>query len=51
MPQGTWVKKIIDGVETDWLSRKEKVPGTAVGKKGHAGIWEDSLLLISLNKV
>ena len=31
-----WVEKIVNGVETHWLSGKEMVPGTAVRKEGHA---------------
>ena len=27
MPLLTWVKNTVDGVETYWLSGKEKVPG------------------------
>ena len=30
-----WVKKKVHGVETHWLSGKEKVPATAVCKEGH----------------
>ena len=31
-----WVKKIIHGVKMHWLSGKEKIPGAAVRKGGHA---------------
>ena len=30
------VEKTVHGVKTHWLSSKEKVPGVAVCKKGHA---------------
>ena len=36
LPQWAWVEKIIHGVEAHWLSCKEKVPGVAVSKDGHA---------------
>ena len=54
-PLGTWVKKTVHGVETNWLSSKEKVLDKAVNKEGYAdsfsGAWNDSSLLISLKKV
>ena len=31
-----WVEKTVDGVATDWLSRKEKIPDVAVSKEGDA---------------
>ena len=31
-----WVKKTVHGVETHWLSNKEKVLGAVVSKEGHA---------------
>ena len=36
LPWWAWVEKIVSGVETHWLSCKEKVLGTAVGKESHA---------------
>ena len=33
---GAWVKKTVDREETQLLSGKEKVLGTAVSKEGHA---------------
>ena len=36
LPLCAWVKKIVLGVETPWLSGKEKVQGAAVSKEGHA---------------
>ena len=29
----SWFEKTVHGVETNWLSGKEKVPGTAVSKE------------------
>ena len=36
LPPWAQVKKIVDGMKTYWLSGKEKTPGTAVSKEGHA---------------
>ena len=54
LPQWALVKKTDNGVETHWLSSKEKASGAAISKEGHA----DTLLrherthdLISLKKV
>ena len=40
LPQGVLVKKTVNGVETQWHSRKEKILGGAVCKEGDA----DSLM-------
>ncbi len=40
LQQRTWVEKRVHGVETHWISGKEKVSGAAVSKVAHA----DSLL-------
>ena len=36
LPLWAWVEKTVYGVETHWLFGKEKIPGTAVSKEGHA---------------
>ena len=36
LPIQAWVDKSVHRVETYWLSGKEKVPGTAISKEGHA---------------
>ena len=36
LPLQTWIEKTVYTVETHWLSSKEKVPGIAVHKEGHA---------------
>ena len=45
-------EKVVHGIETHWLSSKEKVPGTVVSKEGHPdksfGIWKKPLEFISL---
>ena len=52
LPWWTQVEKKVHGAETRWLSGKEKVPGAAVSKEGHAdSLLKDLLLLISLKKV
>ena len=38
LPQLAWVEKTVEGVETYWLSSKEKVLDTVVNKKGDANI-------------
>ena len=35
LPQWTWVEKTLHGVESHWLSGKEKVLGIAASKEGH----------------
>ena len=52
LPQWGWVEKTVYGVETHWLSCKEKVLGAMVRKEGQSsGTWKDPLLLIFLKKV
>ena len=46
-----WVEKTVDGLETCWLSGKEKVLGIAYNKEGHADSILNSSLLITLKKV
>ena len=36
LPQLAWVEKTIDGVETHWLSGREKVSNAKLSKEGHA---------------
>ena len=36
LPLQAWVEKTVHGMETHWLSSKEKVPGAAVSKESHA---------------
>ena len=35
LPQQAWIKVIVHGVETYWLSRKESVLDTTISKEGH----------------
>ena len=44
LPLQASIKITAHGVETDWLSSKEKVLGTTVSKEGHSesyGVWKD----------
>ena len=36
LPQLAWIKRIVDGLETQWLSGKENILGTMVNKEGYA---------------
>ena len=40
LPQWTWVKKTVCGVETHWLLGKEKVTGAVVSREGDADSWD-----------
>ena len=52
-PLQGWVKKTVFGMETHWLSGKEKVPGAADSKKGDADFWDRKgpLTIDSLEKL
>ena len=50
LPLRVRIEKIFHGVETHRLSDKEKIPGEAACKEGHANSILDSSLLVSLKQ-